>query len=320
MATTPISKRRILVTGGNGFLGHHVVDVLKEKGSQQIFVGRSRDYDLTKEEDVRRIFKDAEPEIVFHLAGLVGGILANKERPADFFYQNLMMGTLMLHYSCAHGVKKFIAAGAGCGYPQNAPLPLREESFWDGYPQEESAPYSLAKRLMSVQAKAYERQHGFTSIICIPGNIYGPWDNFNLRDSHVIPALVRKFVEAKGRGLTKIEVWGSGRPTRDFVYVRDVAEGMVRAAEALERSELINLSSGTETSIADVCRHLKEITRYQGVIDWNRDRPEGQPRRGFDVSKSLKLLGFSCGTDIGTGLKKTVSWYEEYQESDQLRR
>lgn len=313
-------NKKVLVTGGRGFLGHHVVETLKNREAPQLFIARSSEFDLTREENVERLFKTFQPDIVFHLAGLVGGILANKERPAEFFYQNLMMGTLMLHHAQKNGVKKFIAAGAGCGYPENAPIPLKEESFWEGLPQPDSAPYSLAKRLLTIQAQAYEKQYGFTTIICVPGNIYGPWDNFHLRDSHVVPALVRKFVEASAKKEPSLEVWGSGKPTRDFVYAGDVALGMIRAAEKLERPEMVNLSSGKETSILEVCEHLKKITGYSGNLEWNSERPEGQARRLFDVSKAERLLDFTCPTGIGAGLAKTVAWYKEHQNSAELRK
>ena len=296
------------------------MDALREKKCQAVFAPKSSEYNLTKEQDVERLFRDFQPDFVFHLAGLVGGILANKERPAEFFYQNLIMGTFMLHYSQKNGVQKFIAAGAGCGYPEQASLPFKEESFWNGFPQIESAPYSLAKRLLTIQAWAYAKQHGFVTLICIPGNIYGPWDNFHLMDSHVVPALVRKFVEAKMENRSAIEVWGSGKPTRDFAYAGDVANGLLRAAEVLNTTETINISSGVETSIREVCDYLKQITGYAGTLSWNADLPEGQTRRCFDVSKAKRLLDFSCQTDIHAGLQKTVAWYVENHNSSIIRK
>ena len=310
--------RKVLVTGGAGFLGSHVVEKLQETGCQETFVVRSRNYNLTREEDVRRLFEDIRPDIVVHLAGLVGGILANKERPAEFFYQNLMMGTLTMHYACVHGVEKFVAAGAGCGYPEHAPMPLKEEYFWDGFPQWESAPYSLAKRMLHIQSIAYERQYGFKAIITIPGNIYGPYDNFDLRNAHVIPALVRKFVEAVDDGKQQVVVWGTGKPTRDFVYAGDVAEGILRAAELYQRSELVNLSSGVETSIREVVEILVELTGFEGEVVWDSSRPDGQARRCFDVTKAKRDLGFEAHTTLRDGLKKTIDWYQK--NKDKARR
>lgn len=313
-------NKKVLVTGGTGFLGHHVVEALKNKSCKDIFISESKKYDLTKEKNVIRLFNDYHPDIVIHLAGLVGGILPNKERPAEYFYQNLTMGTFMFHYSWKNIVEKFVAAGAGCGYPENAPMPLKESSFWAGYPQDESAPYSLAKRLLSIQSMAYYRQYNFVSTICIPGNLYGPWDKFNLSDAHVIPALVRKFVEARNNNSEYVEVWGSGKPTRDFIYAGDVAQGILKAAETYDRSELVNISSGTETSIKKVCDYLKEITGFNGKIKWIRSRPDGQLRRCFDISKAQRELNFKADIDIYSGLKKTVEWYEKNSNNPRIRK
>ena len=313
-------RRRVLVTGGHGFVGHAVVAQLRRIGVEQLFIARSREYDLTKETEVVRLFDDSKPEIVFHLAGLVGGILPNKERPAEFFYRNLMMGTLLLHHAQLAGVERFVAAGAGCGYPEHAPIPLQETSFWAGLPQKESAPYSLAKRLLTVQSEAYYRQYGFVSIICVPGNVYGPWDNFNLRDAHVVPALVRKFVEAAQANAPNVPVWGDGRPSRDFVYVDDVALGMIRAVEVYDRNELVNISSGVETTIREVCEHLADLTAFKGTIEWDATKPSGQLRRCFDISKSRRELQFVPQTDIRTGLSQTVEWYRANQTHPDLRR
>ena len=313
-------RRRVLVTGGHGFVGHAVVAQLRRLGVEQLFIARSRDYDLTKETEVVRLLGDSKPEIVFHLAGLVGGILPNKERPAEYFFRNLMMGTLLLHHAHQAGVQRFVAAGAGCGYPEHAPIPLQETSFWAGLPQKESAPYSLAKRLLTVQSEAYFRQYGFVSIICVPGNVYGPWDNFNLQDAHVVPALVRKFVEAAQANDRSVPVWGDGRPSRDFVYVDDVALGMIRAVEVYDRNELVNISSGVETTIREVCGHLAELTGFEGAIEWDPSKPSGQLRRCFDISKSKRDLEFVPQTDIRTGLARTVEWYRANQTDPDLRR
>ena len=306
-------RKRVLVTGGAGFLGSHIVAQLRAVGCEAVFVVRSRDYDLTRESDVARLFRDHPCDVAIHLAGLVGGIGANKAYPAEFFYQNAMMGILTTHYAWQHKVEKFVAAGAGCGYPEHAPTPLKETSFWDGFPQQESAPYSLAKRLLHVQAMAYARQYGFNAMVCIPGNVYGPYDNFDLERAHVIPALVRKFVEAVEEDQPTVVVWGSGTPTRDFVYAEDAAEGILRAAEVYEGPELVNLSSGTETSIREVVELLREISGFRGEVVWDRSRPDGQSNRRFDVTKAQRDLQWRARTSLRGGLSKTVAWYRTHQ-------
>lgn len=327
------SDKRVLVTGGGGFLGSHFVEKLRATGCEHMFVVRSRDYDLTREAAVEQLFADlaagkngwpakagdAPVDIVVHLAGFVGGIQSNKSLPADFFYRNIMMGVLTMHHAWKNGAAKFVAAGAGCGYPEHAPLPLNEESFWDGFPQYESAPYSLAKRMLHVQSIAYWRQHKWPAIVTIPGNIYGPYDNFDLEHAHVIPALVRKFVEATDpEGPTpleerEVEIWGSGKPTRDYVYAGDVAEGILKAGEVYQEPALVNLSAGSETSITEVVEQLTEVSGFKGKIVWDRNRPDGQLRRMFDVSKAQKEMGFTCPTSLKEGLKLTVDWYRAHQ-------
>ena len=324
------SDKRVVVTGGGGFLGSHVLEKLRDAGCEHVFCVRSKDYDLTREESAARLFSDlasgkapgqswpatgagndTSVDIVLHLAGLVGGIGSNKARPADFFYQNIMMGVLTMHHAWKAGAKKFVAAGAGCGYPETAPLPLTEDSLWNGFPQIESAPYSLAKRMLHVQSIAYWRQHQFPAIVTIPGNIYGPYDQFDLEHSHVVPGLVRKFVEAAADSTKQVEVWGTGKPTRDFVYAGDVAEGILKAAETYSEPALVNLSSGSEASIREVVDSLVEITGFTGEIVWDDSRPDGQSRRLFDVSKAKEEMGFSCSTSLQDGLRKTVEWYQE---------
>ena len=327
------ANKRVVVTGGGGFLGSHFVEKLQATGCQHMFVVRSRDYDLTREAAVEQLFadlragKDGWPakvdgsdscvDIVVHLAGFVGGIASNKALPADFFYRNLMMGVHTMHQSWKAGAAKFVAAGAGCGYPEHAPLPLNEDNFWDGFPQYESAPYSLAKRMLHVQSIAYWRQHDWPSIVTIPGNIYGPYDNFDLEHAHVIPALVRKFVEATDDdGPTppeerEVEIWGSGKPTRDYVYAGDVAEGILKAGEVYEEPALVNLSAGKETSIIDVVDKLTAVSGFKGKIVWDRSRPDGQLRRMFDVSKAEKEMGFRCSTSLEEGMRLTVDWYRK---------
>ena len=306
------SKKRVLVTGGAGFLGSHVVAKLRTQGCDDLFLVRSKDYDLTKEDAVVRLYSEHPADIVIHLAGLVGGIGPNAKWPADYFYQNIMMGVLILHHAWKSGVQKFVCAGAGCGYPEHAPLPLKEEYFWNGFPQEPSFAYSLAKRMLHVQSRAYWKQHQFPSVVTIPGNIYGPYDNFDLENAHVIPALVRKFVEATADGNGshgKVEVWGSGKPTRDFVYAGDVADGMLRAAEVYDSAELVNLSSGREHSIREVVEALIEVTGFNGEVVWQTSRPEGQSRRMFDISKAQTDLGYRAKTELHEGLKITADWY-----------
>lgn len=303
------SGKRVTVTGGAGFLGSHVVEKLAVAGCKEVFVARSRDYDLTQEAQAARLFEQHPADVVIHLAGYVGGIGANKTYPADFFYRNLMMGVLTMHHAWQSGAQKFVAAGAGCGYPEHAPKPLSEDNFWDGFPQWESAPYSLAKRMLHVQSIAYWRQHRFPSVVTIPGNIYGPYDNFDLEQAHVIPALVRKFIEAVDDGLPTVTVWGSGKPTRDFVYGGDVADGILRAAEVYAQSELVNLSSGTDTSIREVVELLVDMTGFAGKLVWDTARPDGQAERRFDVSKAQRDLHWTARTSLREGLQRTVDWY-----------
>jgi GDP-L-fucose synthase len=304
-----ITDKRILVTGSGGFLGSHLVEKLKAKGCKDLHLPRSSQTDLTKEDQVKHLFETVRPQVVFHLAGLVGGIGANKAYPARFFYNNLMMGVLTLHYAQKYGAELAVSAGAGCGYPEHAPLPLKESDFWNGLPQKESAPYSLAKRMLMVQSWAYWAEHHFNSVVTVPGNIYGPFDNFDLEGAHVVPALVRKFVEAVDAGVQSVEVWGSGKPTRDFVYAGDVAEGMILAAEKCSEPTVINLSSGVETSVSDLVAALVEATGYKGALNWNTSRPDGQSRRVFDTTRAKTELGWTPATSLLAGVAKTVDWY-----------
>jgi GDP-L-fucose synthase len=301
--------KRVVVTGGAGFIGSHLVEALRRVQAKDIMVVRSGEYDLTKEDQVVRLLDRTRPDIVIHLAGLVGGIGANKARPAEFFYRNLTMGTFMLHHSWRCGVKRFIAAGAGCGYPEHAPMPLKEESFWDGLPQKESAPYSLAKRLLHIQSIAYYQQYGFVSVVAIPGNVYGPYDNFDLQGSHVVPALVRKFVEATEEGAREVTVWGTGQPTRDFVHAGDVADGLLLAAVRYDHPELVNLSSGVETSVQELVEIIRRLTNYRGRVVWDASRPDGQLRRYFDISKARHDFGFEPRINLDEGLAQTIAWY-----------
>jgi len=310
------TDKQAVVTGGGGLLGHHVVEQLRQAGCPRIFVARRSDYDLSHETAVTRLFVDAAQArggagkfVVFHLAGLNGGIGANQARPAEFFYQNVMMNVMTLHQAWQAGALRCVAAGAGSGYPQAALQPLKEESLWDGYPQAETAPYALAKRLLDVQGNAYWQQYGFVVVTAILGNLYGPHDNFDPATAPVIPALVRRFVAAAQASSAPVAIWGTGRATRDFVYAGDVARGLLLAAEKYERSERVNLASGVDTSIGQVAHLLAAITRYTGEVAWDTTRPDGQATRRLDVSKAARDLGWSASTDLAAGLSHTVDWY-----------
>jgi len=312
------AEKRVLVTGGGGFLGTHFVERLRAAGCKNLFIVRHSEYDLSQEEQVAKLFREHPADIVVHLAGLVGGNSPNQKWPAQFFYQNLMMGTLALHYSWKSGAEKFICAGAGCAYPEHAPLPLREETYWDGFPQQTSFAYALAKRALHAQSMAYWKEYRFPAIVTLPGNIYGPHDNFDLEHAHVLPALVRKFMEASavdhGKDQTVV-VWGSGKPARDFVYAGDVAEGMLRAVETYSSAELVNLSSGREYTIREVVESLAEITGFSGEVEWDSSKPEGQSHRMFDTSKAERELGFRAQTSLHEGLRLTVEWYRKHMET-----
>jgi GDP-L-fucose synthase len=310
-----LKNKRVMVTGGGGFLGSHVVEHLRRAGCAEVFPVRSRDFNLVTEQDAIRLFDEHPADVVFHLAGYVGGIGANKAYPGDFFYRNLMMGAHVLHYAYKTGAEKVIAAGAGCGYPEAAPLPIKEADYWNGYPQDDSAPYSLAKRMLHVQSLAYWRQYRFPILVAIPGNIYGPHDNFDLAAAHVIPALVRKFVEAADDGQTFVEVWGTGRATRDFVYAGDVAAGMIRMAETIDEPVLLNMACGRDHSIKEVVDALTHITGFAGEIKWLTDKPEGQDRRVLDMSTTADRLGFRCETSLADGLRLTVDWYRKNRKT-----
>jgi len=310
------TKKRVLVTGGGGFIGTHLVEKLRAAGCKDPFIVWHSEYDLCQEEQVVRLFREHPADIVVHLAGLVGGNSPNQKWPAQFFYQNLMMGTLALHYAWKSGAEKFLCAGAGCAYPEHARLPLNEESYWDGFPQRPSFAYALAKRNLHAQSMAYWNEYRFPAIVTLLGNIYGPHDNFDLENAHVLPALVRKFIKAsavdRGKHQTVL-VWGTGRPARDFVYVEDAAEGMLRAAERYDRAELVNLSSGQEYTIREVVEALVAITGFEGKITWDTSKPEGQDHRMFDIGKAERDLGFKARTSLHEGLRLTVEWYRKHE-------
>jgi len=301
--------KRVVVTGGSGFLGSYVVEALVRRGAADVFVPRRSDYDLRALENVRRLLRDATPDVVIHLAARVGGIGANREHAAEFFYDNLMMSVPLLHESWAAGVEKFVALGTICCYPKHSPIPFREENVWDGYPEETNAPYGLAKKMLLVQSQAYRQQYGFNSIFLMPVNLYGPRDNFDPSSSHVIPALIRKCVEAKECGEKEIVVWGDGSPTREFLYVEDAAEGIMFAAERYNDSEPVNLGSSHEISIKDLVEIIAKLTAFDGRIVWDIGKPNGQPRRCLDTSRAEKGFGFRAKTVFMEGLGRTIDWY-----------
>jgi GDP-L-fucose synthase len=298
------------VTGGAGFLGRFVVDRLKDHSGIEIVVPRSREYNLVDGAEVVRLFNDTKPDLVIHLAAVVGGIGYNKENPGRFFYENLMMGTQLIEQARLHGVKKFVALGTVCAYPKFTPAPFKEDDLWNGYPEETNAPYGLAKKMMLTQVQAYREQYGFNGIFLLPANLYGPGDNFDLETSHVIPALIRKCVTARRNNLPSIEAWGSGEVSREFLYVEDCADGILRAARLYNESEPINLGNGREVFIKDLVHLIADFTGFKGEIRWQPSRPDGQPRRQLDVSRASEKFGFQATTSLEDGLRRTIEWYE----------
>jgi GDP-L-fucose synthase len=303
------SEKRVVVTGGAGFLGSVVVGLLRERGCREIFVPRSREYDLTDGDAVRRLYRDARPDLMIHLAARVGGIGANRANPGKFFYDNLMMGVQLIEEGRKTGVSKLVAVGTICAYPKFAPVPFREEDLWNGYPEETNAPYGLAKKMLLVQSQAYREQYGFNSVVLFPVNLYGPNDNFDLESSHVIPAMIRKIDRAITRGDPEVELWGDGSPTREFLYVDDAAEALLLAAERYDQSEPMNLGSGPEISIRDLASTIARLMEYRGKVRYDTSKPNGQPRRGLDVSRAKKLLGWTARTGLEDGLRRTIDWW-----------
>jgi len=301
-------ESRVVVTGGAGFLGTYLVERLRARGVRHLVVPRSSETDLVDGVAVRRLLAEARPTLVLHLAARVGGIGANRDNPGRFFYENLMMGTQLLHESQRAGVAKLVAVGTVCAYPKHCPVPFREEDLWNGYPEETNAPYGIAKKALAVQSDGYRRQYGFNSVVLFPANLYGPRDNFDLETSHVIPAMLRKFQEAKRRGDSEVALWGDGSPTRDFLYVEDCADGILLAAEKYDSSEPVNLGSGHEISIRDLADKVAKLVGYEGAVHWDATRPSGQPRRRLDVSRAYERFGFRATTTLDEGLEKTHAW------------
>ncbi len=302
-------NKKVVITGGAGFLGKFMVREIKRRGCRQIFVPRSYEYDLRRAPVIRRLLKETKPDIIIHAAAVVGGIGANRDNPGKFFYDNLMMGVQLIEQARLFQVPKLVAIGTICAYPKFCPVPFKEDSLWDGYPEETNAAYGLAKKMLLVQSQAYRQQYGFNSIYLSPVNLYGPGDNFSLTTSHVIPALIRKCVEAKQNGAVSITVWGTGKPTREFLYVEDAARGIVLAAERYNKIESVNIGTGQEISIKDLAALIMKLTGFKGRVIWDASKPDGQPRRHLDVSRAQKEFGFKAKVGLQEGLRKTIRWY-----------
>jgi GDP-L-fucose synthase len=305
-------ESRIVVTGGGGFLGRHVLAALVKRGYDRATPVRSSEYDLTHEGDVARMLADQKPDAIVHLAAVVGGIGANRKSPGTFFYRNLMMGTLLMEAARSAGVKRFLSVGTICSYPKLTPVPFREDELWNGYPEETNAPYGLAKKMLLVQSDAYRREFGFDAVNVLLVNLYGPGDNFDPESSHVIPALIRKCVEAADLGADRVEVWGTGKATREFLYVEDAAGALVLALERLEGSEPVNIGAGREISIRDLAGTIARLAGFKGRLEWDASKPDGQPRRSLDTSRAKRQLGWSATTPFEEGLERTIAWYREH--------
>ena len=305
------AKQHVILTGGAGFLGSYVLERLRERGCGTVTVPRSREYDLTDPANISGLLKKKDATMVIHLAARVGGIGANRKNPGRFFYENLAMGCNLMEQARLHGVPKFVGIGTICSYPKYTPVPFREESLWDGYPEETNAPYGLAKKMLLVQSQSYRQQYGYNSIFLLPVNLYGPRDNFDPESSHVIPALIRKCFEAIQNNESSIVCWGDGTPTREFLYADDCAEGILLAAEHYNSDQPVNLGSGMEISIKELVQKISKLTDFRGKIEWDTSKPNGQLRRCLDVSRAKKLFGFAAKVNFDDGLKNTVEWYQQ---------
>jgi GDP-L-fucose synthase len=308
-------QKRVVVTGGAGFLGSYVVAKLRERGAAEVFVPRSHTYDLREQSAIDRLLNDTRPDLIIHMAARVGGIGANRAHPAEFFYDNLMMGAQLFHASWRAGIEKFVTIGTVCAYPKHTPIPFHEDDLWNGYPEETNAPYGLAKKMLLVQGNAYREQYGFNSIYLLPVNLYGPGDNFDPDSSHVIPALIRKCMEARDSGAPTVTVWGDGSPTREFVYVEETAEGILLAAERYNDPDPVNLGSNREISIRELAETIRDLVGYKGDLVWDTSKPNGQPRRKLDTTRARERFGFETSLPFTEGLQRTITWYERHRHA-----
>ena len=306
------NTKRVTVTGGKGFLGSYILEKLEQCGCKNIAVANLPEYNLTNMTDIQRMYREQKPDIVIHLAAVVGGIGANRKNPGKFFYENAIMGIQLIHEAYLNNIEKFIALGTICAYPKFTPVPFREEDLWNGYPEETNAPYGLAKKMMLVQCQAYRQQYGFNSIFLLPVNLYGPRDNFAPKSSHVIPALIKKCVDAVNQGKNEIVVWGSGKPSREFIYVEDAAEGILLAAEKYHKGDPVNIGAGFEITIKELVNLIVKLMEFSGKVNWDTSKPDGQPRRMLDTSKAEKEFCFKAKTSFEDGLKKTIEWYKDH--------
>ena len=311
--STFFENRRVVVTGGAGFLGGYVTEGLQKRGCKNILVPKIENYDLVSINDISRMYDDMKPDVVIHLAAVVGGIGANREHPGEFFYKNLMMGVQLIEQGRLRNIEKFVAIGTVCAYPKFTPVPFKEENIWNGYPEETNAPYGLAKKMLLVQSQSYRAEYGFNSIFLLPVNLYGPGDNFNPASSHVIPALIKKCVDAIDSGADYIDCWGTGSASREFIYVADAAEGILLATEHYDDPEPVNIGAGFEITIKELAEKIVELTGFTGEIRWDSSKPDGQPRRRLDVSKANKYFGFKAKTPFDEGLKATIDWYRKHK-------